>query len=376
VVCSLQQNNQKKIENNNLILTRDYMKKVGLYLSIIMFMVLMMSCKKDGKSLFTPTSSGRPYELLVVVDKAQWEKPVGRALFNVLDKDVPGLPQSERSFRISTVTPDHFDRTFKIFRNIIIVDIQDIYSQPKFKFSRDVYSSPQIIMRIQAPNDESFQNYVQKNSQVIIDFFVKSEMNRQINNLKEKHNKAVSARIKSLFDVDVWVPVELDKYKFGKDFLWASTNRASGDMNFVIYSYPYTDKKTFTKEYFINKRDSVMKINIPGEREGMYMATDKDFVDVKDIVVKGDYGFEARGLWQMENDMMGGPFVAHARVDRANGRIIVVEGFIYSPEKLKRNVMRQMEASLYTLQLPDEKPSHEIPVDGNITEEKKRETNN
>ena len=352
------------------------MKKVGLYLSILMVMALMMSCKKDGKSLFTPASSGRPYELLVVVDKTQWEKPVGRALFNVLDKDVPGLPQSERSFRISTVTPDHFDRTFKIFRNIIIVDIQDIYSQPKFKFSRDVYSSPQIIMRIQAPNDESFQNYVQKNSQVIIDFFVKSEMNRQINNLKEKHNKAVSARIKSLFDVDVWVPVELDKYKFGKDFLWASTNRASGDMNFVIYSYPYTDKKTFTKEYFINKRDSVMKINIPGEREGMYMATDKDFVDVKDIVVKGDYGFEARGLWQMENDMMGGPFVAHARVDRANGRIIVVEGFIYSPEKLKRNVMRQMEASLYTLQLPDEKPSHEIPVDGNITEEKKRETNN
>lgn len=108
----------------------------------------------------------------------------------------------------------------------------------------------------------------------------------------------------------------------------------------------------------------------------MYMATDKNFVEVKDIVVKGDYGFEARGLWQMENDMMGGPFVAHARVDRANGRIIVVEGFIYSPEKLKRNVMRQMEASLYTLQLPDEKPSHEIPVDGNITEEKKRETNN
>jgi hypothetical protein len=351
------------------------MKKVGLYLSILMVMALMMSCKKDGKSLFTPASSGRPYEVLVVVDKTQWEKPVGRALFNVLDKDVPGLPQSERSFRISTVAPDRFDRTFKIFRNIIIVDIQDIYSQPKFKFSRDVYSSPQIIMRIQAPNEESFQNYVQKNSQVIIDFFVKSEMNRQINNLKEKHNKAVSARIKSLFDVDVWVPVELDKYKVGKDFLWASTNRASGDMNFVIYSYPYTDKKTFTKEYFINKRDSVMKINIPGEREGMYMATDKDFVDVKDIVVKGDYGFEARGLWQMENDMMGGPFVAHARVDRANGRIIVVEGFIYSPDKLKRNVMRQMEASLYTLQLPDEKSSQEIPVDGNITEEKKETKN-
>ncbi len=347
------------------------MKRVTLYLCMLIVMTLVVSCKKDGKTLFTPTSSGRPYEVLVVVNKAQWEKPVGRALFDVLDKDVPGLPQSERSFRISTVSPDKFDRTFKIFRNIIIVDIQDIYSKPKIKFSKDVYASPQIIMTIQAPDEESFQNYVQKNGQVIIDFFVKTEMNRQINNLREKHSLPVEAKVKSMFDVDVWIPTELEKYKLGKDFLWASSDGASVNMNFVIYSFPYTDKDTFSKEYFINKRDSVMKINIPGEREGMYMATDSMFVDVKDIVVKGDYAFEARGLWQMENDMMGGPFVSHSRVDRANGRVIVVEGFIYSPDKLKRNVMRLMEASLYTLQLPNEKSDREIPVGENMSEEKK-----
>ena len=42
-----------------------------------------------------------------------------------------------------------------------------------------------------------------------------------------------------------------------------------------------------------------MKANIPGEREGMYMATDSMFVDVEDIVVKGEYAQEARGLWTM-----------------------------------------------------------------------------
>lgn len=335
-------------------------------------LLMMASCKKGEKNLFTPTSSGRPYEMLVVVNKAQWEKPAGRALFNVLDKDVPGLPQPERSFRISTIDMDHFDRVMKIFRNIIVVDIQEIYTQPKFKFSRDVYASPQMIMTIQAPNEKSFQEYVEKHGQLIIDFFVKSEMNRQISLLKEKHNDAVGAKVKSMFDVDIWIPSELSNYKVGKDFLWASTNRATADMNFVIYTYPYTDKDTFTKDYFINKRDSVMKINIPGEREGMYMATDGRFVDVKDIAVKGDYGFEARGLWQMENDMMGGPFVSHARVDKANKRVVVVEGFIYSPDKLKRNLMRQMEASLYTLKLPNEKNSEEIPVGDIMTEDNKQ----
>lgn len=141
-------------------------------------------------------------------------------------------------------------------------------------------------------------------------------------------------------------------------------------MNFVMYSYPYTDKETFTKEYFVNKRDSVMKVNIPGEREGMYMATDSMFVDVENIMVKGEYAQEVRGLWQMEGDMMGGPFVSHVRVDRPNGRVVVVEAFIYSPDKLKRNLMRQMEASLYTLRLPNENLLDEIVISASISEEK------
>ena len=107
------------------------MKKQFVKLMSLVLMVLVLgSCKGDGKgggkSIFTPVSSGRPYEMLVVIDKAMWERPAGRALFNVLDTDVPGLPQPERSFRISNVGPEHFDRGFRIFRNIIDVDIQPI----------------------------------------------------------------------------------------------------------------------------------------------------------------------------------------------------------------------------------------------------------
>ena len=46
-----------------------------------------------------------------------------------------------------------------------------------------------------------------------------------------------------------------------------------------------------------------------------------------------------------------------------NQRIIVSEIFIYSPDKMKRNLVRQMEASLYTLKLPGSKQEGaEIPV--------------
>ena len=344
------------------------MKRITFYLSLMLLITVLASCKKGGKSLITPISSGRPYEVLVVADDDCWVEK-DSALFNVLDSNVPGLPQAERSFRISRILPAHFDRVMRIFRNIIYVDIQDIYTQGKFKYTRDAYASPQMIMTIQAPNQKEFSEFVKRNGQVIIDFFTRAEMNRQINLLRDKHSPLVSAKAGSMFDCDIWMPTDMNSYKVGKDFLWASNNM--NDLNFVMYSYPFRDNNTFTKEYFIHKRDSVMKVNLPGAEEGMYMETADSFlVDVRNIAVKGDYAFEARGLWEMHNDAMGGPFVSHVRVDRANARVIVVEGFVYKPEKLKRDLTRKLDAALYTLKLPSEKEVNEIPVDNSIDEEK------
>jgi len=349
------------------------MKRIIQYLNFVLVVLTFVSCKEG--TLFTPVSSGRPYEMLVVVDKDTWERPAGRALFDVLDTDVPGLPQSERSFRISYTDPSQFDRVLRIFRNIILIDIKDTYTQPKLKYSRDVYAQPQMIMKIQAPNEKEFEEFVTKNKQAIIDFFVKAEMNRQINALRGKHSDMVERKVDSLFGCKLWVPVELASYKEGKDFFWASTNAATSDMNIVVYSYPYVDKNTFTREYFIQKRDSVMKANLPGAREGMYMMTDTLYVETKDIAVHKNYAQEARGLWAMKGDMMGGPFVSHSRVDQKNGRVVVVEAFIFSPDKLKRNLIRMMEASLYTLQLPEEiKEEAEIPVEGAEETEMEKES--
>ena len=85
------------------------MKRIAFYLSLVLVVLVLASCKKGQKNLFTPTSSGRPYEVLVVVNKPVWDRPAGRALFDVLDTNVPGLPQAERSFRISSLW------IFKIF---------------------------------------------------------------------------------------------------------------------------------------------------------------------------------------------------------------------------------------------------------------------
>lgn len=343
------------------------MKKNFFYLLLVFVTVLVSACSgKSGnqtggvKSILMPPASGRPYELLVVINQDMWERPAGRALYNVLDKDVPGLPQSERSFRIMFTDPSNFDSTLKLVRNIIIVQVDEKrFTQPKMSAAKDVYAAPQAILTIQAPTEASLGGFITENTNKIIDYFTTQEMNRQMQILETNHSEFISNKVKEMFDCDVWVSGELSSFKEGEDFYWFGTNTATRDRNFVIYSYPYTAYDTFTKEYFTHKRDSVMRVNIPGAREGMYMETDTLMTKVKGLNVQGQYALEARGLWRVKADMMGGPFVSHARVDTVNNRVVVAEVFVYSPDTRKRDLIRQMEASLYTLRLPGEKATQD-----------------
>ena len=95
----------------------------------------------------------------------------------------------------------------------------------------------------------------------------------------------------------------------------------------------------------------------------MYMSTIPLMTDVRPISVQGDYALEARGLWRIKGDFMGGPFVSHVRLDKANQRIIYHEILYLFTDKMKRNLVRQMEASLYTLKLPGSKQEgNEMPL--------------
>ena len=314
--------------------------------------MLFGSCKKE---FVLPRASGRPYEVMVVMTDQAWQAKEGRALFAVLDTDIPGLPQPERSFHISQVEPRNFDHILNIFRNVILVDInKQLYTRTKMKFSRDVHSVGQIVLTIQSPTPDEFAQYCTDHAQDIIDFLTKMEMNRLVKELDTKYSKVTAQLAREKFDCTLHAPDELKSYKRGDNFFWTSSNGASAMVNIAMYTYPYEGPHTFNKQYVLAKRDSVMAANIPGTLPSMHMATDTLCTTCKPIVVHGQYAYESRGLWYMENDGMGGPFVSHSRVDTVRNLVVVVEGFVFAPEKMKRGLMRRMEGSLYTLNLPYE----------------------
>lgn len=328
------------------------MKKL---LFILVSAILLTAC--DGTDgTFKRSAVGNPYEVLVVCTQEFWESPAGRALEEVLDTDIPGLPQSERSFRISRT--EQLGNLTKPFRNIINIDIDNrMYSRTLCKFSNDIFARDQVIMTIQSPSRDEFEQYMKENANVVIDFFNAVELNRQIENLKQRHNEAAVETVKELFDCELMIPVEMSGEKRGENFVWLSDfNSVNPEiLSFVMYSYPYTSVENFSLENYIQKRDSVMKVNMPGGKPGQYIQTEKEYVTITETSHRDRYLQITRGLWYMENDMMGGPFVSHSVVDELNNRVIVVEAFVYAAGQKKGKFIRKLEASLYTLKLPADK---------------------
>lgn len=329
------------------------MKKISLLISLLMLLVFMEACS-SGPVITRAT--GLAYEVVVVMKKADWNGPSGQAIKKELTSDVPGLPQSEPALKITYVDPSQFDGLLTYVRNILIVKIDPtIYTKVSVNYEKDRWSKGQIVVNLNAPSAEALETYVQENPKTLVDFFVKAEMNRAIDQLQTDYSPVVMENLKKNHDLMLNAPSKMTYYRDTTDFFWASNNANTGRTDLIVYTFPYTDPNTFTAEYLVAKRDSVLKENLPGAFPESYMTTESRFgVDYTPITVNGKYCGVLRGLWKMVGDMMGGPFVSHVRLDEKNNRVVVAEGFVFAPETDKRNFIRRIEAALYTLRLPGE----------------------
>ena len=328
------------------------MKKVMFVLSFVIAFCLV-GCNSNP---VITKATGMIYDVMVVMDKNYWDGSVGDAVHADLEAPVPYLPQEEASFDISYTAPDGFDSFMKYVRNIVIVEINpSTYTKVSLKYENDRWAAGQVVATLKAPDSTAVVSYLKENPRLLSDFFTTVEINRAIALAEKNYSSTVYQVLKGKHDLTLKVPENFEFYKVTTDFFWATNNASTGRMDVVVYSFPYEDKDTFTPEYLVAKRDSVMKANLPGAFPGSYMATETRFgVGYSAITLHGKYCGVMRGLWKMQGDMMGGPFVSHVRLDETLNRIVVAEGFVYAPETSKRNYIRRMEAALFTLRLPGE----------------------
>ena len=311
---------------------------------LIMCFALLASCSSGNgkKSSVKGKVQSAPYELLVVANKDWLKTETGQKLVEVVEAHISGLPQREGNFRVTYVNPEAFKGVFQFYANILVVDVDTKYVEPKMTLEKDLYARPQVVEGLFAPTDVEFVKLLEAHKKDVLKEFNENEFARERRFLEKNYNGAVMAQVKKQFGVSIKVPQDVDDMKIGKNFLWASASKKDFQQNVCIYTLPLTDN--LSPE---DVRDSVMKVNIPGDREDQWMETDRRTVMMDDIT-RPDL-VVVRGLWDMRNDAMGGPFVSYFYVDTVGNRLLVAEGFVFAPDKKKRPIMRQLEAALQTL---------------------------
>lgn len=326
------------------------MKHVTFFISVVAVSSLFLSCKRSTKFL---RASSMANEVVVVMDDNAWENgEAGRAVFELFNTPIPALPQPEPHFKILHVAPQNFGSTFKMSRNIVIPEISNIYMEPKVTSEIDKYAYGQVILTIKAPDTVTFVNYVKANTQSILDYLVTKELERTAEWLKEESGTP-QKRIREKFGISIHYPPGLTHVTEDKDFYWATNDAVKGRQDIVIYQFPYVTEKVFEKDSLIAIRDSILGEHIKGSFDSQ-MTTSKQYDPLyKKMVIDSIFRAEIRGLWEMTADMMGGPFVAQAFVNPYTNKVIVVDVFVYAPEGKKRNLLRSLEASFYTIRILD-----------------------
>lgn len=320
-------------------------------LLIILTAVLAVSC---GKMSTKPNVSGTANEVLVVIDDSIAKGAVGDSLFSILNQDMPCMPQSEPYFNISKTPHRGFTDLLKPARNIIIIKVGDAYSHVKMFDEQNKWAQPQSVMTIQGPDEASVAEAISKYSDDILKYFIKAERKRATAYQRHYPEGAAMDSVKKKFGISMVIPKGFKRFKSDDRFLWISNSSNDIRQNIVIYTYPYDCSQTFTREMILHKRDSVMMLNIPGPSEDSYMGTEYKFeppVFCNTALENGSYAAEVRGLWRVIGDIMGGPFVSVSTLDKENQRVITAECFIYAPNQYKRNVLRQLESTLYTIEI-------------------------
>lgn len=315
-----------------------------------------------------PTVSGRAAEVLVVCDEPLWRGIVGDSVQAILNTFIEGLPQPEAAFDPVHRTVEGFRGSYYQHRNILIVKIDSAASND-IRVRRDVWAKPQIVLQASAKSTEEMLQLLGTQAESVLDLLEESEKSRMATIYKKLKDQKVAGELLSQFNISLDIPGGFVLDSRNKGFAWLTSQGRKVTMHLLIWEYPYTDELQLSPGMLIAKRNEVAKQNVPGPNKDSYMTTElTHYLPIfREETVNNRYFATIRGLWKMENYIMGGPFVQLSTVDTRRNRIVTVEGFVFAPSEEKRNYVRQLEAILYSLSFPDK--SEQAAADSAVTEE-------
>lgn len=304
--------------------------------------------KKQAQSL--PGSSGKTCEIIVVCQKPYYEGLFRDSLQQFFMEAQPLLNQGEPRFTLANIQPEAFrdNPMFMHHRNIIGIEIDTAFrKEPVVEMSADRWALPQIVFWFKVADSRQFDSLFDRYKAFMRHNIYEKEYERIQRVFKKSENIDLSRHIEKNYGFSLIFPDGFSLASSKKDFAWIRKESKHAGQGIVFQTYPYTDAETFTLSHILKKRNE-MVANIPGPLDGSFMTTETGYPDVypesRPIQIDGRYAVETRGLWKLEGDFMGGPFVNYVLVDTAQNRVLMMDAYLYSPRKPKRDLLIQLEA--------------------------------
>ncbi len=349
---------------------------INTIIAALLVMLSLVSCNDEIINTYKakPVAMGRLNDLVVVADDELWDGMPGDTFRHYFESAYPIMPKPEslfdiRHFTIKQLQGEPLRKELRTY--VVLADLSDIESHTSKMVRNDIGED----RYLKAKDGEAIKSTVGKDKwargQIIIYIFGKNELElsrkirerfspiaERIRKHDEKQlfasiytvkreNLGAIAKIEKSHGITMKIPgdyeVILDKPE--ENILWFRRDDRESSSNIVLRSYDYKDTSQLTTESIIALRDEYGKAYISGSSKGSYMVTNAVDLPVYDYTydIDGMYTKEIRGIWEMEHDFMGGPFVSYVILDSKKGRLTFVDTFIYAPGKEKRDMVQQME---------------------------------
>ena len=322
--------------------------------------MLLASC--NDRPTLMPPSGGRLFDVLLVGNDSG-------VVRDVLQQDMPGLPQSEPQFDVSTVAADNFKSTLRLSRCIVMVHVDSkIFTEPAIRTEKNVWAAPQTVVHVNTPSIARLRDSIPVLAPRLLLMLNKAEMSKSLSMIRHKRNTKAERLIQQQFGITMWIPADMIASKQAPDFFWLSNNSPTVMKNIVVYRnwhrttadgllWYYDSPESF----FVSARNYWLGRNIKGETDSMQMSTvNGALMDSPLLGKRQNDRWIFRGLLEMTGDDMGGPFVSltlpmDPKQWKQKGDSgcdhIVIDGSVFAPGPQQRTAMRELEALLYTVKI-------------------------
>ncbi len=316
---------------------------------LFLMMAFIASCGDSSLTRTLPNVTGTTGEVLVVMDKIMWDGSPGKAVREQVSPPLFTLPQPEPAFTLLPVNPSGFRDIYVSHRNIIQVTTDPAIQQPVVTYTRNRWAETQLVVNISGADTASLASAVRENGDAIRRSINDAERERLTSWLTNSAGKERSILNAGETSWEMALPTGW-KSDFNREGIMMISLETPSTTQSVIVSVTDRNNPRIGCIELADLTQKRMSDEVRGPDGGSFMVIEQKMpVSCRSFRrYETDY-IEMRGLWTLEGGFMGGPFISYAFIDSATTRAVVVTGFVYAPKEEKRELLRQVEALMYTV---------------------------